>query len=102
MKQQARLLIQPKQKKWLILSLNYKTIRLLTKNMAKPAGQWNRMIVTCRAGRLKVELNGRQVIDLELKKSRAKDRPPTGYVGLQDHGLPLWFRNVTIKDLGGK
>jgi len=67
--------------------------------MAKPAGEWNRMIVTCRGTNLQVELNGEKVVDLQLDKSRVKDRPLTGYVGLQDHGLPLWFRNVRIREL---
>ena len=73
-----------------------------TKNMARPAGEWNRMIVTCRGTNLQVELNGEKVVDLQLDKSRAKDRPLTGYVGLQDHGLSLWFRNVRIRELPAK
>jgi len=37
-----------------------------SKNMAKPAGQWNRYIITCQGNRLTVVLNGEQIIDLEL------------------------------------
>ena len=70
--------------------------------MAKPAGEWNRMIVTCKGTRLQVELNGEQVVDLDLATSRAKDRPLTGYVGVQDHGTPLWVRNIRVKELPGK
>lgn len=70
-----------------------------SKNMAKPAGEWNRMIVTCRKSHMKVELNGEQIIDLQLDESAMKDRPLEGYVGLQDHGLPMWFRNIRIKTL---
>jgi hypothetical protein len=73
-----------------------------SKNTSKPAGQWNRIVVTCRGNRLKVELNGEQIVDLRLDKSALKDRPPVGYVGLQDHGLPLSFRNIKIKELKGK
>ena len=73
-----------------------------TKNMAKPAGEWNRMIVTCRGPRLQVQLNGEKIVDLQLDKSRAKDRPLTGYVGLQDHGLPIWFRSVKLRELAAK
>jgi hypothetical protein len=71
-----------------------------TKNMAKPAGQWNRMILTCLGKRLKVDLNGEQVVDVEIDQTSRGDRPLVGYVGLQDHGLPLWFRNIRIKPLG--
>jgi hypothetical protein len=70
-----------------------------SKNMAKPAGEWNRMIVTCDDNRMKVKLNGEQIIDLDLSVSAVSDRPMSGYIGLQDHGLPLWFRNIRIKEL---
>lgn len=70
-----------------------------SQNMAKPAGEWNRMIVTCDENRMKVTLNGEQIIDLDLSDSAVSDRPMSGYIGLQDHGLPLWFRNIRIKEL---
>ena len=70
-----------------------------TKNMALPAGEWNRMIVTCRGANLQVVLNGEKVVDLKLDTSARKHCPPSGYVGLQDHGLELWFRNVRIREL---
>ena len=72
-----------------------------SKNMARPAGQWNRMIVTCRKSRMTVELNGEQIIDVKLDESPMKDRPVVGHIGLQDHGQPLWFRNIRIKELAG-
>lgn len=70
-----------------------------SKNMAKPAGEWNRYIITCQGTRLKVELNGQQIIDLELDKSAIKDRPPEGYIGFQDEAKRVWYRNVRIKEL---
>ena len=70
-----------------------------SKNMSKPAGEWNRMVVTCQGSRIKVELNGEQIHDLDLSETPMKDRPLRGYIGLQDHGLPLWFRNIKIKEL---
>lgn len=70
-----------------------------TKNMAKPAGEWNRMIITCRGKQLQVVFNGEQVVDCDLSKTSRRNRPLVGYVGLQDHGLPLWFRNIRIKVL---
>ena len=69
------------------------------KNMALLAGQWNRIIVTCKGTRMQVELNGEGIIDLELDKSAVKNRPLSGYVGLQDHGQPIEFRNIRIKEL---
>lgn len=70
-----------------------------SKNMAKPAGQWNRMIITCKGNTMKVKLNGEQIINLDLSKTPMKDRPMQGYIGIQDHGLPFYVRNVKIKVL---
>ncbi|HUU93252.1 MAG TPA: DUF1080 domain-containing protein [Phycisphaerae bacterium] len=70
-----------------------------TKNMAKPAGEWNRMIVTCKGTQLQVELNGERIVDVDLAKTGSRNRPLVGHVSLQDHGLPLWFRNIRIKEL---
>ena len=29
-----------------------------------------------------------------------KDHPRTGYIGLQDHGSPCWFKNIKLRPLG--
>ena len=73
-----------------------------SKNMVKPAGQWNRYTITCIGHQLKVVLNGEQIIDLDLSKSRLKDRPPAGYIGFQDEAKFIWYRNVRIKELTDK
>ena len=70
-----------------------------SKNMAKPAGEWNRYIITCHGNHLEVELNGERIIDLELDESAMKDRPPEGYIGFQDEAKRVWYRNVRIKEL---
>ena len=70
-----------------------------SRNMARPAGQWNRVIVTCKGSRLQVELNSQPVIDLDLAHSSTKSMPPSGKIGLQDFGHRVWFRNVRIKEL---
>jgi len=73
-----------------------------SKNMVKPAGQWNRYTISCIGPQLKVVLNGQQIIDLDLSKSRLKDRPPSGYIGFQDEGKFIWYRNVRIKEVVDK
>jgi len=72
-----------------------------SRNMSRPPGEWNRMIVTARGNHLEVGLNGHKIIDLMLDKSPVKDRPPEGHIGLQDHGEPheLRFRNIWLKEL---
>ena len=79
----------------------------------KPVGEWNRMVVTCRGPLVDVEVNGEHVTHGDLSRftepfrrpdgtehkfDRAmKDQVRWGYVGLQDHGSPCWFKNIKIK-----
>ena len=86
-----------------------------TKNVIKKPGQWNRCTLTCKGSRVKVVLNGEQVIDTNLdlwttphknpddtknKFGRAlKDFARLGHIGLQDHGRPVWYRNIRVKRL---
>jgi hypothetical protein len=70
-----------------------------TKNTAKPAGEWNRMQVTCKGKKLTVRLNGETVNEVDLDNEKIKARPKSGAIGFQDHGLPLWLRNIRIREL---
>jgi hypothetical protein len=81
----------------------------------KPDGEWNIMEVTCKGSLIKVVLNGKPVIDLNIDdwkeprknpdgsknkfKTALKDLPKTGHFGLQYHGQPVWFRNIKITPL---
>ena len=73
-----------------------------SKNMAKPAGEWNRYTITSKGNRLQVVLNGEKIIDLKYDESAMKDRPAEGYIGFQDEAKRIWYRNVRIKELGVK
>ncbi|HUS39797.1 MAG: DUF1080 domain-containing protein [Pirellulales bacterium] len=68
-----------------------------SKNTSKPAGEWNRLIVTCSGERLGAKLNGEQIIDVNIDDPEAQKGKT--YIGLQDHGQPIWFRNIRIKQL---
>jgi hypothetical protein len=70
-----------------------------SKNMVKPAGEWNRYTITMKGNQLTVVLNGEQILDLDLSQSAMKDRPAEGYISFQDEGKPVWYRNVRIKEL---
>ena len=70
-----------------------------TKNTAKKFGEWNKMRVTVKGNSVKVELNGEVVNEVPLDHAKIKDRPATGYIGFQDHGLPLWLRNIKVRAL---
>jgi len=70
-----------------------------SKNMVKPAGEWNHYTITIKDHQLTVVLNGEQIVDIDLSQSEMKDRPAEGYISFQDEGKPLWYRNVRIKEL---
>ena len=70
-----------------------------TKNMVKPAGEWNHYTITVIDSQLSVVLNGEQIVDIDLSQTPMKDRPARGYIGFQDEAKPIWYRNVRIQEL---
>jgi hypothetical protein len=70
-----------------------------SKNMSKPAGEWNRMIITCQKDQMQVELNGEEVINLDLTKSPKTRSADAGRIAFENMNNPVSFRNVRIKEL---
>jgi hypothetical protein len=70
-----------------------------TKNAAKAAGEWNHFHITNKNNTLIVKLNGEVVNEVELGKGALASRPATGWIGFQDHALPLSLRNIKIRQL---
>jgi hypothetical protein len=70
-----------------------------TKNAAKPAGEWNHFHITCKGTSLTVKLNDVIVNEVDLSKGALGTRKPTGFIGFQDHGLPLGLRKIKVKKL---
>jgi len=81
---------------------------------AKPAGEWNQVRILVYKGTVVHFMNGEQVLEYHLwtenwkemcANSKFKDWPEfidtatEGYIGLQDHGDDVWFRNIRIKEL---
>ncbi|MGQ9524072.1 MAG: 3-keto-disaccharide hydrolase [Armatimonadota bacterium] len=81
-----------------------------TKNMSKPAGQWNSFEIVCDGRRVKITLNGEKVVDVSLDDPAINERLPEthklykrlrrGYIGLQNHGSRVEFRNLRVRELG--
>lgn len=68
-----------------------------TKHAAKPAGEWNHFHIAVKDKKALIKLNGEMVNDVPLDHPRLKGRPTMGYIGFQDHGLPLQLRNVKVR-----
>lgn len=65
---------------------------------AKPAGEWNRMMVWHSDDRISVMLNGVNVNAHDLIGGGGlAERPRTGFIGFQDHALPIALRNIRIR-----
>jgi hypothetical protein len=78
-------------------------------NASRPVGGWNEMELTCDGQMITVVVNGLKVIDTNFGKlttpigkfkTAYADLPKSGYIALQDHWTPIWYRNVRIKQLG--
>jgi hypothetical protein len=85
------------------------------KNLSKPVGEWNRARITCDRSLVRVEINGQVVSETDLDQWPVggkrpdgtstkfnypmKPRARSGFIGLQDHGQPVWFKNIKIKPL---
>ena len=53
-----------------------------------------------KGDQLTVKLNGKTVNEVDLKATpQLKDRPEKGFIGFQDHGLPLSLRNIRVRRL---
>jgi hypothetical protein len=66
-----------------------------SRNMSKPAGEWNRSRIEARGSRIRITLNGETVVDVE------DERAASGYIGLQNHDdrSVVKFRNIRITEL---
>lgn len=83
------------------------------KKVLHPAGSWNSTKIVFTPDRVEHWLNGQMVLSFvpwseewHAKKNSGKwglspdyGKFKSGYIGLQDHDSPLWFRNIKIKKL---
>lgn len=94
-------------------------VKAPSRDVARPAGEWNRYTITCKGSLINVVFNGVQVINMDLNdwtephknpdgtrnkfSTALKDYARSGPIGFQgihgEAGQPVYFRNVKIKVL---
>jgi len=91
-----------------------------TKAAGKETGEWNTVEITCRGPKIDVVVNGTKVCSMncdefdrpgycpdgEKHKYQLDDQPRAvkdfarkGYLGFQDHGQKVWYKNVKVREL---
>jgi hypothetical protein len=82
-----------------------------SKDVTKPAGDWNTARIVCRGTVIQHWLNGRKIVDFDytdeewafnvrLLKLRGGDLGTRGtMLHLQDHGGPVWYRSIRLRTL---
>ncbi len=71
----------------------------------KPIGEWNRFRIIMTGEMAHLYLNGELVTrDTVLENYWDRGQPifPSGQIELQNHGGPLWFKNIYIRELNSK
>lgn len=89
-------------------------VQSLAHGAARPAGEWNTARIRVEGDRIRHWLNGVPTVDIvrggpewdaAVARSKFADVPGwgrarRGHIALQDHGDPVWFRNVKLRSLG--
>lgn len=86
-----------------------------SKQVVKGSGEWNTVNIVCQGPVIRVKVNGEPVTKLNTdtldqpglradgtkhKFGRAiKDFARKGYIGLQDHGTDVWFKNIKLREI---
>lgn len=85
-----------------------------SKDATKPVGEWNSGRIVCKGSVIQHWLNGEKVVDFDYKDSkyafevelldiRGADLAKRGaHLHLQDHGDPVWYRNLKLRTLGAE
>lgn len=78
-----------------------------------PVGEWNSSRIIFDSGHVSYFLNGKKIVEFDawtngwyekVNNGKWKNYPQyglakTGYIGLQDHGSKIWFKNIKIREL---
>jgi L-ribulose-5-phosphate 3-epimerase len=66
-----------------------------TKNVIRPAGEWNSATITAQGTKIRVEMNGEKILETSQRRS------PRGYIGLQNHDdkTVARFKGIRLEEL---
>jgi len=76
-----------------------------SQRVSKPAGEWQKMYIRYEGSKIQVKLNDAVIVDGDIAdfKERASEHPgvlrTSGFIGLQNHGSRLDYRNLRIREL---
>ncbi len=86
-----------------------------TKDATQGSGKWNTVEIRCQGPRITVAVNGQRVNSINCDEwtepgkrldgtsdkfgKAIRDFPRKGYIGLQDHGDNVWYKNIKLKPL---
>lgn len=82
-----------------------------TEDVTRPVGEWNEARIIVRGPQVEHWMNGVRIVAYELwtdewramvQGTKFREWPrygmaAAGHIGLQDHGDPVWFRNIRIR-----
>lgn len=84
-------------------------------NRASAPGEWTSIEIMCKGPKISVTVNGEVVASLDADKwtepgkrldgsshkfkAAVKDFPRKGYLGFQDHGHKVWYKNIKLLEL---
>ena len=82
------------------------------RGVVHPAGEWNHIRIVVQNDRVEHWLNGERIVEYVIRSPEwaelvaaskfsqwpAYGRASEGHIGLQDHGDPVWYQNVKVRE----
>ena len=97
----------------ILLAASMYDVAIAEEKQLKPTGEWNTAQIVLDNNHLQHWLNGKKVVEIELHSDDWNKRVTDskfrdvkqfaaghkGHIALQDHGYPVWYREIRIRRL---